>query len=59
MRLRAAGILELNDVRLSLLFSAGGDLALTCLFCLVFLASIPEYGANFLLVLFWSNGGEA
>src|SRR5271169_5283665 len=55
VRLRAAGILELNDVRLSLPFSTGGERALTCLFCLVFLASIPEYGAN-LLILLWSNG---
>jgi len=59
VRLRAADILELNDVRLSLLFRTGGERALTCLFCLVFLASIPEYGANLLLVLLWSNGGEA
>jgi hypothetical protein len=57
-RLRAAGILELNDVRLSLPFSTGGERALTCLFCFVFLASIPEYGANLFLDL-WSNGGEA
>ena len=59
MRLRAAGILELNDVRLSLPFSTGGERALTCVLCLVFLASIPEYGADLLLVLLWSNGGEA
>jgi hypothetical protein len=57
--LRAAGILELNDVRLSLPFSTGGERPLTCLFCLEFLASMPEYGANILLVLLWSNGGEA
>lgn len=58
VRLRAAGILELNDVRLSLPFSTGRERALTCLFCLVFFASIPEYGANIFLVLLWSDGGE-